>query len=192
MPLRKLLGELLKADKLPDALDARIRAFDPKGFDLAKAAAVFAGDPSDRKRKLELVAAVGDADEVLDTREDDYLVLVAKADRRAEESYADLVPRWRSCATRSRPCASPAAPRSLDRAPRGRPSAPALERLVHELPAAPGRALIFVARWSRRAVEHHRRSRSLVSAASTAPSRPASQHDRRPSQPGSAKRPRQR
>ncbi|MFO0604685.1 MAG: TerB family tellurite resistance protein [Polyangiales bacterium] len=90
--LRKLLGELLKTDTLPDALDARIRAFDPKGFDLAKAAAVFAGDPSDRKRKLlELVAAVGDADEVLDTQEDDYLVRVAKAIGAPKESYADLV-----------------------------------------------------------------------------------------------------
>lgn len=90
--LRKLLGELLGAEGLPAALEARIGAFDPKAFDLAKAAAVFADDPADRKRKLlELVAAVGDADDVLDTQEDDYLVRVAKAIGASKDSYADLV-----------------------------------------------------------------------------------------------------
>jgi len=90
--LRKLLGELLGNESLPAELDARIRAFDPKTFDLAKTAAVFAGDPDDRKRKLlELVAAVGDADDVLDTQEDDYLVKVATAIGAPRSAYADLV-----------------------------------------------------------------------------------------------------
>jgi uncharacterized tellurite resistance protein B-like protein len=90
--LRKLLGELLGNEALPAALDARIGAFDPKTFDLAATAAVFAGDPDDRKRQLlELVAAVGDADDVLDSQEDDYLVKVAKAIGAPRSAYADLV-----------------------------------------------------------------------------------------------------
>lgn len=90
--IRRLLGELLGSETLPAALDAHLAGFDLAGFDLARTAAVFADDPADRKRQLlELVAAVGDADDILDTREDDYLAQVAKAIGAARDTYADLV-----------------------------------------------------------------------------------------------------
>jgi len=77
---------------LPATLDARLRTFDPARFDLLAAAAAFVDDPPAHKRKLlELVAAVGDADDVLDVREDDYLVRVADAIGAERATYDDLV-----------------------------------------------------------------------------------------------------
>jgi glutamate synthase domain-containing protein 1 len=58
---------LLDGAALSDAVDARIKAFPAGTFDLAATAADFVKDPPIQKRKLlELVAAVNDADEVLD------------------------------------------------------------------------------------------------------------------------------
>ncbi len=90
--LRKLLRGWLKADELPEAVDERIESFKIASFDVKKAAADFAGDPADSKRKLlELVAAVRDADGEVDLDEDAYLHDVARALGVAEDAYADLV-----------------------------------------------------------------------------------------------------
>jgi len=71
--IREMLADLAGA-KLPPEVEARIAAFDPKAFDLTKAAAAFKGDDLDeRRRLLFLVAAVNDADDELDLDEDAYL-----------------------------------------------------------------------------------------------------------------------
>jgi uncharacterized tellurite resistance protein B-like protein len=89
--VRKLLGELLGDATLPSAIDERIKGFDPKSFDVKAAAAHFADDSVSRKRRLlELVEAVGDADEVIDSQEDDYLVALGEALGLKREEYADL------------------------------------------------------------------------------------------------------
>jgi len=89
--VRRLLGELLGGAALPDAVDARIKAFPAGTFDLAATAADFAKDAPIQKRKLlELVAAVNDADDELDLGEDEYLVKLAKALGMAPAEYADL------------------------------------------------------------------------------------------------------
>jgi uncharacterized tellurite resistance protein B-like protein len=78
--IRKLLGELVEGDELPPAVIQRIETFDPTAFDPAKQADEFASDSTEDKRKLiDLVAAVHDADEVLDLAEDAYLRKVASA-----------------------------------------------------------------------------------------------------------------
>lgn len=89
--VRRLLGTLLGEPTLPAEVEARIKGFDPKGFDLARTASEFSGDAPDRKRRLlELVAAVHDADEVFDCAEDDYLKSLAGALGMKREEYADL------------------------------------------------------------------------------------------------------
>lgn len=89
--VRRLLGELLDGAALPAATDARIAAFSTEGFDLEETAAPFRDDSPERKRKLlELVVAVRDADEVFDTDEDDYMTALARALGMKPEEYADL------------------------------------------------------------------------------------------------------
>lgn len=89
--VRRLLGELLDGATLPPETDARIAGFDRRGFDLKAAAAHFAADSAERKRKLlELVVAVRDADDVFDTDEDDYMTALAQALGMKREEYADL------------------------------------------------------------------------------------------------------
>ncbi|HUJ57661.1 MAG TPA: TerB family tellurite resistance protein [Kofleriaceae bacterium] len=76
--VRALLGEL--AGELPPEVDARIFAFDPKTFELAKAVAPFLGDSDDDRRKLLfLVSAVNEADDEIDFAEDEYLRALARA-----------------------------------------------------------------------------------------------------------------
>ena len=76
--------------ELPRELAARIDSFDRESFDIARAAAVFAGESKQAKRDLlELIAALHDTDEELDLAEDDYLRDLAKA-LDAEDSLAGL------------------------------------------------------------------------------------------------------
>jgi tellurite resistance protein len=89
--VRRLLVELLDGAPLSAEADARVKGFDAKGFDLAAAAAHFVGDSPERKRKLlELVVAVRDADDVFDNDEDDYMTALAQALGMKREEYADL------------------------------------------------------------------------------------------------------
>lgn len=74
------LLEDLTGEKLSAELEARIKGFDAKKFDLAKVAAEFKGDSEDdRRRLLFLVGAINEADEEIDFAEDDYLRALAKA-----------------------------------------------------------------------------------------------------------------
>ncbi|MBZ0237439.1 MAG: TerB family tellurite resistance protein [Deltaproteobacteria bacterium] len=71
--VQELLAYMLDG-KVPGELESRIDGFDPEAFDLARTAAVFAGDPTaDREHLLSLVAAVHEADDTLDLAEDEYL-----------------------------------------------------------------------------------------------------------------------
>lgn len=89
--VRRLLGELLNGAALPPETDARVASFDREAFDLTTAAAHFMGDSPERKRKLlELVVAVRDADDVFDTDEDDYMTALARALGMDPSEYADL------------------------------------------------------------------------------------------------------
>lgn len=89
--VRDLLRELLDTRELPEALDARIARFEPSGFSLEECAGAFTGAEPERKRRLlELVAAVRDADGELDISEDEYLVSLAKALGMEESEYSDL------------------------------------------------------------------------------------------------------
>ena len=89
--VRKLLSELLGGGALPDDVDGRIKTFPAQTFDLSATAADFASDPPIKKRKLlELVAAVRDADEEIDLGEDEYMVKLATALGMKKDEYADL------------------------------------------------------------------------------------------------------
>ncbi len=87
--VRALIQDL--AGEVPKEVDKRIAAFDPKKFDLAKAAAPFKDDPEDdRHRLLVLVSAIIEADEEIDLREDDYLRALAKALALPDKALAGL------------------------------------------------------------------------------------------------------
>ncbi len=76
--VRALLEEL--AGELPVDVEVRLTAFDPKAFDLEKAAAPFRNDTEDeRKKLLLLVSAVNESDEEIDFSEDEYLRALGKA-----------------------------------------------------------------------------------------------------------------
>jgi uncharacterized tellurite resistance protein B-like protein len=77
--VRELLVELTGA-ALTSELEERILEFTPARFDLAATAGEFRSDPEeDRRRLLNLVAAINDADDELDLAENDYLCALATA-----------------------------------------------------------------------------------------------------------------
>ena len=72
-------------------VDARIKSFDSEAFNLEASARDFASDPPIQKRKLlELVAAVRDADDEIDLAEDDYLRNLGLALGMKPAEFADL------------------------------------------------------------------------------------------------------
>ena len=90
--VRGLLQELIGSDSLPSEVELRIQEFDPEDFELSEVAAEFEPDDSVSKRRLlELVAAVFDADGEVDFAEDDYLRHLAEAMGMDSEDYEDLV-----------------------------------------------------------------------------------------------------
>ena len=89
--VRKLLRQVLLTTSLPLDLDFHIEEFDPKAFDLHKAAAAFTGDTPELKRKLlDLLSAVHAVDEAFDLAEDAYLRKVGLAMGLPEERFRDL------------------------------------------------------------------------------------------------------
>ncbi|MDZ4695518.1 MAG: TerB family tellurite resistance protein [Deltaproteobacteria bacterium] len=86
-----LLSDVLGEDELPDALEKRVEEFDPDAFDLRATVSVFKNDSDATKRKLlELVVAVHEADQELDLSEDEYVKDLALALGLPEKAYADL------------------------------------------------------------------------------------------------------
>jgi uncharacterized tellurite resistance protein B-like protein len=89
--VRHLLSEILEVATLSPELERRIVEFDPAKFDLPAAAAAFAGDTADTKRRLlELLAAVHAADSEYDLAEDAFVRQVGTAIGLDEASYRDL------------------------------------------------------------------------------------------------------
>lgn len=92
--VRNLLADLLLVtpQTLPEAIETRIVEFDPLKFDLEVAAADFAQDPPMAKRRLlELVGRMVDADGVVDMAEDEYLRRLAGCLGMEYSEYSDLV-----------------------------------------------------------------------------------------------------
>jgi uncharacterized tellurite resistance protein B-like protein len=89
--VRRLLRQVLGGEALPMDLEFRIDEFDAATFDLGEAAAAFAGDPPEnRRRLLELVSAVHGADQEYDLSEDEFVHRLAGALGLGEDSYRDL------------------------------------------------------------------------------------------------------
>ncbi len=91
---RELLADLLLTtpDNLPSEVDERIRNFRIIGFDMDASAQDFLADPPMKKRRLlELVAKMVDADGEHDFREDQFMRDLADSLGMAPEEYADLV-----------------------------------------------------------------------------------------------------
>ncbi len=91
---RAVLADLLltKPDALPAEVDARIREFRLFEFDLEKTVADFLDDPPMKKRRLlELVVKMVDADGEVDMREDQFIRDLARCLDMKESEYADLV-----------------------------------------------------------------------------------------------------
>ncbi len=92
--VRELLADLLLVTPttLPEQVEARIVEFDPLAFDLDAAASDFAADPPMAKRRLlELVGRMVDADGVVDMKEDEYLRKLAAQLGMDYAEYSDLV-----------------------------------------------------------------------------------------------------
>ncbi|MBX3271333.1 MAG: TerB family tellurite resistance protein [Sandaracinaceae bacterium] len=92
--VRVLLADLLLVTPttLPAEVEDRIAKFEPLGFDLEAAAGDFAADPPMAKRRLlELVGRMVDADGVVDMKEDEYLRRLAGLLGMEYSEYSDLV-----------------------------------------------------------------------------------------------------
>jgi uncharacterized tellurite resistance protein B-like protein len=86
-----MLCKLLGTAALPQAQTDRIGAFNPAKFDVKAASGRLRFESAENKRKvLELVASVSDADDELDFAEDAYLRKVASGMGLSEADIADL------------------------------------------------------------------------------------------------------
>lgn len=89
--VKALLAGVMGLDTIPDDMEKRLKAFEPKTFDPASAAAsLMLTEEAEKRHLLELVAAVNDADEELDLDEHEYLTKVAEAVGIPREEYGDL------------------------------------------------------------------------------------------------------
>lgn len=91
--VRALLADLLRVTPatLPKQIEDRITEFDPLAFDLDTAAADFFADPPMAKRRLlELVGRMVNADGVVDMKEDQYLRRLAGLLGMEYSQYSDL------------------------------------------------------------------------------------------------------
>ena len=84
--LRQVLGAEPEADTR-----ARIDAFDPEAFNVhSTAATLIELDAGEKRKLLELIASINDADDELDLAEDAYLRHVALGMGMEESEFADL------------------------------------------------------------------------------------------------------
>ena len=76
--IERLLCKLVGTETLPEAQRGQMKTFSPAAFDVSATAAGLASLADEDKRKvLEMVCAVHEADEELDFAEDEYLKKVA-------------------------------------------------------------------------------------------------------------------
>ena len=89
--IERLLCKLVGKDELPIAQSSQMKSFSPAAFDVSAAAQSLAGlDESDKRKVLEMVCAVHDADEELDLAEDAYLRKVATGLGFADDAIGGL------------------------------------------------------------------------------------------------------
>ena len=85
--LRQVLG-----GEPPAEVSAQLRSFNPATFNVHSITTTLRGlDPADKRKLLELIASVNDADEELDLAEDAYLRHVAIGMGVPESEIADLI-----------------------------------------------------------------------------------------------------
>jgi uncharacterized tellurite resistance protein B-like protein len=89
--IRSLLSKLLGTEQLPQAQADQIARFSPARFNVESATAALNGLPADeRRRVLEMVAAVHESDEEIDLAEDAYLRRVARGLGFSDAEIGDL------------------------------------------------------------------------------------------------------
>jgi uncharacterized tellurite resistance protein B-like protein len=89
--VKALLAGVMGLDAIPEEMEKRLKAFEPKTFDPEGAAAsLMLTEEAEKRHLIELIAAVNDADDELDLDEHDYLTRVADAVGLAREGYDDL------------------------------------------------------------------------------------------------------
>lgn len=89
--IRALLTKLSGRMTLPAPVEARFKAFSPAAFDVGTAGKELAGLGADRRKVLEMIAAVTESDDELDLAEDLYLRRAAIAMGMDEKEFNDLV-----------------------------------------------------------------------------------------------------
>ncbi|WP_052548374.1 TerB family tellurite resistance protein [Enhygromyxa salina] len=89
--IRSLLAKLIGTTTFPAAVEARFKDFSPAAFNIEKAAGNLAGLGSERRKVLEMIAAVSESDEEIDLSEDRYLRRAAEAMGLAAKDFRDLV-----------------------------------------------------------------------------------------------------
>lgn len=89
--IRSLLAKLAGGKQFPAAVEARFREFSPAAFDAEAAGKKLAHLGNDRRKILEMIAAVTESDAEIDHAEDRYLRQVAEAMGLAEKEFRDLI-----------------------------------------------------------------------------------------------------
>lgn len=89
--IRSLLAKLAGGTSFPDAVEARFREFSPAAFDASAAGKKLSHLGDDRRKILEMIAAVTESDEEIDLAEDRYLRQVAEAMGLKAKEFNDLV-----------------------------------------------------------------------------------------------------
>ncbi|EDM77516.1 hypothetical protein PPSIR1_09440 [Plesiocystis pacifica SIR-1] len=89
--IRSLLSKLLGGKELPPTIEARLKSFSPAAFDVEAAGRTLSTLGGDRRKVLEMVAAVSESDEEIDLAEDRYLRRLAEAMGLAEKRFRDLL-----------------------------------------------------------------------------------------------------
>jgi uncharacterized tellurite resistance protein B-like protein len=91
MAARKLVLQVLGERRLPKELSDIMVEFDPKNFDMEASVSPLRGLPKAAKRKiLELIGTINEADDVIDIAEDVYLEAVALSLGLEREEFSDL------------------------------------------------------------------------------------------------------
>ena len=89
--IERLLCKQMGTEELPAAQADQMRAFSPAAFDVnAAASSLNALEEDDKRKVLEMICAVSDADDELDWAEDEYLRKVAAGMGIPEDSIEGL------------------------------------------------------------------------------------------------------
>ncbi|PRQ05540.1 Tellurite resistance protein TerB [Enhygromyxa salina] len=89
--IRSLLTKLVGKPDLPVTVESRFKEFSPAAFDVDAAGKGLAGLGDQRRKILEMIAAVSESDEEIDLAEDRYLRRAAEAMGLPAAAFRDLV-----------------------------------------------------------------------------------------------------